>query len=91
MAEPPKWIRELVTVAETHGWTYGLTKTGHPRLTPPARVVDPRTGRRAYPIKMASTPSDRRGHLNAKTDLRRLGVPIPHGSFAKSRKERDTR
>lgn len=74
----PKHLRSLVALAEAHGWTYDETGDGHPRLTPPAGVVDPATGRPAAPAVMAKTPSDARGTRNAVAYLRRCGVPVPH-------------
>lgn len=75
----PKRLAEIVRLATDSGWTYDVTRDGHPRLTPPAGTTDPyRQGRPAAPITFASTPSDVRGDKNAVAYLRRVGVDIPH-------------
>lgn len=76
---PPKRLRGWVELAEKEGWTYDTTRDGHPRLNPPASLVDPwRNDRPAAPVTFAKTPSDHRGDANTVAVLRRLGVPIPH-------------
>lgn len=73
----PKRLKKIVAIAENEGWTYDETKDGHPRLRPPAGVMDARSGRLAAPVVFSKTPSDRRGDANQVAVLRRLGVPIP--------------
>jgi hypothetical protein len=78
MANPPKRLRAWVELAESEGWTYDETEEGHPRLTPPAMLIDNYTARLAAPMVFGKTPSDHRADANAVAYLRRLGVPIPH-------------
>lgn len=85
---PPKRLKQMVALAEAQGWTYDETQAGHPRLTPPADVVDPyNEGRRAAPITFSKTPSDHRSDKNAAAYLRRCGVDLPRKGDPK-RKER---
>lgn len=75
----PGRLRRIVAAAEAKGWTYDETRQGHPRLTPPAGLVDQyRNGRPAAPVTFGKTPSDHRGDMNVVAVLRRLGVDIPH-------------
>lgn len=84
----PKRLKQIVAIAEANGWAYDETQAGHPRLTPPADVVDPYyPGRPAAPITFSKTPSDHRGDKNAQAYLRRCGVDLPRKGDPK-RKER---
>lgn len=57
-------LKEIITKAETIGWTYeGTNARGH-------SVLVHKSGAR---YTTASTPSDRRGVLNTLSDLERIG------------------
>jgi hypothetical protein len=89
MAEPPKRLRRMVELAQAKGWTYDETSDGHPRLKPPAGLMDHyRDGRPAAPVTFGKTPGDRRGDDNAAVILRRLGVEIPHKGHTKKKEQR---
>lgn len=85
---PPKRLRAWVELAEKEGWAYDETEDGHPRVTPPVTLIDPRTNRPAAPMTFGKTPSDSRGDANAVGHLRRLGVPIPHKGLTKRKDQR---
>lgn len=71
---PPKRLKKVVKAAESQGWTYDTTSAGHPRLTPPRGMMDPRTGDLMAPVTFAKTSSDHRGDKNGIAALRRAGV-----------------
>jgi hypothetical protein len=61
-----KDIKQLRVLAEKLGWTVERTKNDHLCWTAP-------TGERFY---SASTPSNARGVLNLKSQLRKAGLPL---------------
>lgn len=85
----PKRLKAIVAAAEEKGWTYDTTSDNHPRLSPPAGLVDEyRNGRPAAPVTFGLTPSDHRGDQNAISLLRRLGVVIPHKGHTTKKEKR---
>lgn len=62
----PKDVRRWVKIARKAGWTVELTKDSHVRWLSP-------NGGRTY---TSGSPSDGRGRLNARSELRRLGLDI---------------
>lgn len=64
----PRHLRDIVKVALAAGWTYDVTRGGHPRLTPPDKSLSP--------VISGGTPSDHRALRNLKSDLRRRGLDI---------------
>ena len=77
----PKRLKEVAARADAQGWKYDETSDGHPRLTPPAGLIDPRTNRQAGAITFGKTPSDHRGDANGFAYLRRLGVDVAHKGY----------
>lgn len=63
-----KDTRKLLKAAEAQGFTWDLTKSGHPRVYGPDG---------AFVTTLASTPSERRGWLNGLAKLRRAGLKWP--------------
>jgi hypothetical protein len=76
MANWRKRLKPFIDAAEEAGWKVEVSGTGHPMLYPPPGTVDPRTGGLAGPVKFAASPSDRRGDLNSRAQLRRLGLDV---------------
>lgn len=70
----PTRLKRLVRAAEAAGWSYDTTKGSHPRLSPPAGLLDPRTGSLQAPVTFALTPSDVRGDRNSAAVLKRHGI-----------------
>ncbi len=73
-------IRELVDWAEAHEWVLQDSKdgSGHWVLRHPGGEV----------VRLADTPGERRGFLNAKAEIRRKsGLPSDSGPAAKYRHE----
>jgi hypothetical protein len=77
----------LVGAATAAGWTLTYDKKNHPRLVPPEGLDDPATGKPARPVTLSSTSSDYRGVKNAASQLRRLGVSIPHKGYTPPKKK----
>ncbi|KIA72697.1 hypothetical protein ANMWB30_24650 [Arthrobacter sp. MWB30] len=61
----------MVRLAQEHGWSFGVTSSGHPRLRPPPEA-------KAEAVVFSNTPSDTRSDKNSIARLRRAGVPVPH-------------
>lgn len=74
MARPSVWAKPLVKAAKAKGWTVGLTKKGHLRFVAPEGTVDQLTGEPVRVVGAPGTPSDHRGYLNTRAQLRRAGV-----------------
>lgn len=75
MAKYHRDYKALVKSAEAAGWTISVTGKSHPRLNPP-KGAKRRDGTPANPVTIPSTPSDHRGLLNTRADLRRQGLDI---------------
>ena len=74
----PKRLKAVVAIAKQHGWTYSETTSGHPRLTPPTGLRDPRQPEKLVPpVVFSKTPSATSGDRNAIALLRSFGLPIP--------------
>lgn len=70
----PKRLKSVVEAAEAVGWTFGMTKNSHYRLTPPAGWQTPDPGIPVQPVLFAGSPSDHRGDKNSFALLKRQGV-----------------
>lgn len=82
----PKRLASVIAAAEAAGWTYDEDNSGHPRLSPPRGLPDPRRpGHLAAPATFGKTPSDHRGDANTIAYLRRCGVDIPRKGQGKGR------
>lgn len=71
----PKRLKRLVKAAEAAGWTYDTTRSGHPRLTPPAGCTD-RNGEPCRPVTFSLTPSDMNADKPPTSYLRRCGIRV---------------
>lgn len=69
----PKDLRNLVKLAESQGWEFDRTNSGHVKFCSPYREEPP--------VFYSGTPGDRRAHNNLVAKLRRAGLDIPR-SFA---------
>lgn len=69
----PKDLRNLVKLAESQGWEFDRTNSGHVKFCSPYRSEPP--------VFYSGTPGDRRAHSNLLAKLRRAGLDIPR-SFA---------
>ncbi|ACL42297.1 hypothetical protein Achl_4346 (plasmid) [Pseudarthrobacter chlorophenolicus A6] len=69
----PKDLRNLVKLAESQGWEFDRTNSGHVKFCSPYRETPP--------VFYSGTPGDRRAHSNLLAKLRRAGLDIPR-SFA---------
>jgi len=65
----PKDLRTLVKLAESQGWEFGRTNSGHVKFCSPYSAEPP--------VFYSGTPGDRRAHSNLLAKLRRAGLDIP--------------
>ena len=72
-------VEELLRKARAAGWTAALCGSGHWRLEHPEG---------SRPVIMPATPSDRRWHLNALADMRRVLPPEPKPERVERRPKR---
>jgi hypothetical protein len=69
----PKDLRNLVKLAESQGWEFGRTNSGHVKFCSPYTTE--------APVFYSGTPGDHRAQKNLVAKLRRAGLEIPR-SFA---------
>ncbi len=62
----------LIDQARQQGWAVERRRSGHLMFRPTDRTI--------APIVTASTPSDWRGPLNLRSQLRRAGLDLPRTS-----------
>jgi hypothetical protein len=72
-------VEELLRKARAAGWTASLCGSGHFRLEHPDA---------SRPVILPRTPSDRRWHLNALADMRRVLPPEPKPERVRTRVKR---
>ena len=73
----PKRLKKIVKAAEEQGWTYDVTRDGHPRLTPLSGTIDIYKGEGLQkPVTFAKTGGKGRGDANGSAALRRAGIKI---------------
>lgn len=65
----PKDLRNLVKLAESQGWEFGRTNSGHVKFCSP-HSTEP-------PVFHSGTPGDHRAQKNLVSKLRRAGLDIP--------------
>ncbi|WP_230854495.1 hypothetical protein [Arthrobacter terrae] len=66
----PKDLRNLVRLAESQGWEFGRTHSGHVKFCSPYSTTQP--------VFYSGTPGDHRAQKNLVAKLRRAGLDIPH-------------